>query len=262
MSIKWFGKAGAGRTSTAPEGGPYPFPVRRRTLRKATATGIQVFDTPEAEAINHARMAHLESLKLPIAGKRVLDVGCGVGHLAAHLAQMGVRVTCVDAREENIAALHRRYPQFAAHVANAERDPLSALGQFDVVFSYGLLYHLENPAAALRNMASAAGELLLLETIICDARQPVVLLEDERFSANEALGALGCRPSPSYIATALNRIGFGHVYTSRIPPDHEDFRFAWLNNLEWSRDGHPLRAFFAASRTPVQNHRLVSMLTA
>ncbi len=260
MPIKWFGKSEAGR-AMAPEGEPFSFPVRRRKLREAAAPGIEVFDTPEAEAINRARMAHLELLGLPIAGKRVLDVGCGVGHLAARLEAMGACVTCVDARDENIAALRRRYPQFPAHVANVERDPLSAFGQFDIVFSYGLLYHLENPAAALRNMAAAAGELLLLETIICDARSPIVLLEDERFSANEALGALGSRPSPSYIATALNRIGFANVYTSRVPPEHQDFRFAWLNNLEWSRDSHPLRAFFAASRAPLRSHQLVSLLT-
>ncbi len=223
---------------------------------------MEVFDTPVAEAINRARMAHLESLDLPIAGKRVLDVGCGVGHLAAWLRKLGAQVTCVDGREENIAELRRRYPQFPAHVANAERDPLSALGQFDVVFSYGLLYHLENPAAALRNMAAAAGELLLLETIICDARQPIVVLDDERFAANEALGALGCRPSPSYVATVLNRIGFAHVYTSRVPPDHEDFKFDWRNSMEWSRDGHPLRAFFAASRAPLPSNRFASLLTA
>ncbi len=262
MSINWFRNRAAGRTSTAAHGGPYPFPVRRRKLRKPVAPGLEVFDTPEAEAINRARMAHLESLNLPIAGKRVLDVGCGVGHLAAHLEKLGARVTCVDSREQNIASLRRRYPQFQARVADAERDSLSALGQFDIVFSYGLLYHLENPAAALRNMAAAASEWLLLEAIICDARQPVVLLEDEHFAANEAMEALGSRPSPSYLATALNRIGFPHVYTSRVPPDHEDFRFTWLNNLEWSRDGHPLRAFFVASRAPLRNHDLVSLLTA
>jgi len=44
-----------------------------------------VFDAPEALAINGARMSHLESLGLPLAGKRVLDAGCGVGHLASRL---------------------------------------------------------------------------------------------------------------------------------------------------------------------------------
>ncbi len=262
MAIKWLGNRGAGRASTAPEGGPYPFPVRRRTVRGQAIRGIEVFNTPEAEAINRARMEHLASLQLPIAGKRVLDVGCGVGHLAARLEKLGAQVTCLDGREENIAELRRRYPQFPAHVANVELDPLSALGHFDVAFSYGLLYHLENPAAALRNMAAAADELLLLETIICDARQPIVVLDDERFAANEALGALGCRPSPSYLATVLNRIGFAHVYTSRVPPDHEDFRFEWRDNMDWSRDGHPLRAFFAASRAPLPSNHLVSLLTA
>jgi len=72
-------------------------------------------------------------------------------------------VVCVDARPENIARLHSLYPGREAHVANVEVDRLSELGRFDIVFCYGLLYHVENPIAALRNIAgwlcgdSAAG---------------------------------------------------------------------------------------------------------
>ncbi|MBV9608205.1 MAG: class I SAM-dependent methyltransferase [Acidobacteria bacterium] len=205
-------------------------------------------------------MLHLASLGLPLEGKTVLDVGCGVGHLAACLAKLGCRMTCVDGRAENIALVRERHPEFAAHVADVERDPLTAFGTFDVVFSYGLLYHLENPIAALRNMAAACGEMLLLETIICDHTMPLLRLEDEYLAANEALTSTAGRATPSFIALALNRIGFGHVYTARVPPEHEDFRFEWLNNLDTARDGHPLRAVFVASRERIDNRNLQSML--
>jgi 2-polyprenyl-3-methyl-5-hydroxy-6-metoxy-1,4-benzoquinol methylase len=234
--------------------------VRRRTVRDNAATLEDVFDSPEALAINDARMAHLRSLDLPLAGKTVIDVGCGVGHLAAHLAKLGCTVTCVDGREKNIKLLRQRHPEFKAHVADAERDPLDAFGKFDIVFSYGLLYHLENPMAALRNMAAACREMMLLETIICDHTAPLLQMEDEYFAANEALSSTGCRPTPSYVALALNRCGFGHVYTTRKPPGHEDFQFEWMNDLASFRDGHPLRAVFVASRTRLDNSKLKSML--
>src|SRR5581483_6743421 len=239
----------------AQSGNGYAGLVRRRTVKANTSSVTDVFDSPEALAINEARMSHVSALGVPLAGKRVLDVGCGVGHLAVYLAKLRCIVTCVDGREENIALLRQRHPEFEARVADAERDPLGASGRFDVVFSYGLLYHLENPMAALRNMASACDEMLLLETIVCDHTAPLLRMEDEYLAANEALTTTGCRPTPAYVALALNRCGFAHVYTPTVPPDHEDFRFAWLNNLESARDGHPLRAVFVASRTRLDNPR-------
>src|SRR5580700_8796674 len=132
------------------------------TVRPSGGGGHAVFDSEDAVAINAARMAHLDSLHLPLFGRSVLDVGCGVGHLARYFVERNCRITCVDGRPENIAILQSRYPTLTAHVANVEHDSLAALGEFDVVFSYGLLYHLENPVAGLRNMAQVSKNLLLL----------------------------------------------------------------------------------------------------
>ncbi len=43
--------------------------------------GVECFHTAAATELNRARLAHLDSLSLPWNGKRVLDVGCGVGEL-------------------------------------------------------------------------------------------------------------------------------------------------------------------------------------
>jgi 2-polyprenyl-3-methyl-5-hydroxy-6-metoxy-1,4-benzoquinol methylase len=71
---------------------------------------------------------------------------------------------------------------------------LSALRQFDVVFCDGLLYHLEKPLAALRNIASVWEGLFLLETIVCDHSEPVLAPVHESVVSNHALGGLGFRP--------------------------------------------------------------------
>lgn len=205
-------------------------------------------------------MSHLESLGLPLSGKRVLDVGAGVGHLAARLQKMGCSVVCVEGRSENVEAMRSRCPTLEGHVVDVETEPLSRFGRFDVVFSYGLLYHLENPVRALRNLESVCGELLLLETMICDHDQPVVLFEDESTDLNQALAGLGCRPSPHFVALSLNRAGFAHVYAPTTPPAHVDFRFESLRNLDCVRDGHPLRCVFVASRKELQNSKLVPLL--
>jgi len=222
--------------------------------------GPETFDRPEAVEINRARMSHLDSLQLLLDHRTVLDVGCGVGHLAQFFVAKGCRIVCVDARSDNIVRLAKLYPGVKAYVANVETDPLERFGAFDIVFAYGLLYHLENPLAALRNMASVCKELLLLETMVCDHSLPVLRLEDESCASNEGLRGIGCRPSPSYVVLALNRIGFPFVYAPKEPPRHRDFQFEWKNSLDWWREGHPLRCIFVASRNQLRNPKLTALL--
>jgi hypothetical protein len=85
-------------------------------------------------------------------------------------------------------------------------------------------------------------------------------VEDESTDVNQALGGLGCRPTPQYVTLALNCVGFQHVYAPVSPPEHEDFLFEWQNNLDCSRDGHPLRCVFVASRAKLENEQLVPLL--
>ena len=202
--------------------------VRKVNNKNAETEGIDSFDTPEALAINRARLEHLESLNLDINGKSVLDVGCGVGHLAQFFLQKECNVLAVDGRSENIASLQSRYPELKSAVVDVERDKLTEYGMFDIVFCYGLLYHLENPTFALQNMASVCKELLLIETCITDCPQPVLQLVDESATYNQALSGTGSRPSPSYVVMSLLNAGFPYVYVPDTIPDHADFKFLSL----------------------------------
>jgi SAM-dependent methyltransferase len=221
--------------------------------------GVESFDTHAALELNEARLTHLASLDLPIDGRRVLEVGAGVGRLTGFFIDRGCSIVVTEARAENVAELRRRLPTVDVAEADVE-ESLKHLGSFDVVFCYGVLYHLESPLRALRNMAAVCADLLLIETMVCDARVPVVRLDDETKSVNQALRGLAHRPSPSYLALALNRVGFDHVYAATHPPDHPDYRFSWLDNLDTARDGALLRGVFVASRTPREQPGLASLL--
>jgi hypothetical protein len=102
--------------------------------------------------------------------------------------------------------------------------------------------------------------VLLLETMVCDSAIPLMLLEDETKAASQALDGLGCRPSPPFVALALSRVGFRHVYGTIAPPAHADFQFEWRNSLDVRRDGHSLRSMFVASDAQVPDPTLVSLL--
>ena len=221
--------------------------------------GIEVFDTDVAQALNTARLTHLASLDLPLAGRSVLEVGAGVGHLTRFFLDRNCQVTVTEGRADNAHELARRLPEVDVCQADVE-ESLEHLGRFDVVFCYGLFYHLENPIRALRNMSEVCSDLLLIETQVCDATRPVLLLEDEPTTVNQSLRGFAHRPSTSYLAIALNRIGFDHVYAPTHPPEHEDYEFSSRDNLDTARDGALLRGVFVASRQQLDEPTLVSLL--
>jgi SAM-dependent methyltransferase len=240
----------------------YPISVAYRDFAAEAppAGGRIVFDDDVADAINVARMACIRRLGLPFEGRRVLDVGAGIGHFSRLYSSMGASVVAIEGRPDNVAELRARYPEVDAHIGDVQDTDLTRLGPFDAVHAFGLLYHLDSPVAALRRIERVCSHTLLLETMVCDAKAPVMLLADETKSVNQALAGLGCRPSPSFVAMALNRIGFRYVYGAAVPPEHPDFQFEWRNDLSIRRDGHNLRCVFVASRSAIISDALVTLM--
>jgi SAM-dependent methyltransferase len=216
----------------------------------------RVFDDSAADVINTARMDFIRGLDLPLQGRRVLDVGAGVGHFARMYADGGAQVVAVEGRPDNVRLLRERHPDVESHVGDVQEMSLEALGRFDIVHCFGLLYHLDSPVAALRRLVRVCDGVLLLETMVCDADVPVMILADETRSVNQALAGLGCRPSPAFVALALNRVGFRCVYGAAMPPEHPDFTFEWRRDLSVARNGRNLRCVFVASHRPISSERL------
>jgi SAM-dependent methyltransferase len=223
-------------------------------------SGIETFDTDAALAINVARLQWLESASLPVNGARVLDVGAGIGHFAGFYRSRGCSVVAIDGRPENIAELSVRHPDVQASVADAQELDPAAYGVFGVIHCFGLLYHLDSPVAALRRFEQMCHGILVLETMVCDSSRPVMVLADETKAASQAMHGLGCRPSPAFLAVALNRVGFNCVYGATQPPLHPDFQFTWRDDLSTSRDGVPLRCVVVASREPLDLPSLTPLL--
>ena len=215
-----------------------------------------LFDWPYYAEITRARLEHLAELELPIEGRSVIDVGSGIGRLSEFFVQRGCDVLCVDGREKNIELLRREYPDRRAAVVDVETDELLAQGSFDVVFCYGLLYHLADPLAFLQRAAAICRELLIVETCIADAEEPLLFLVRDPDDETMALHSVASRPSPAYVATGLRLSGFSHVYSPTTRPDHPDFRYERLGDRAHLRDGNVLREIFVASRSALDNPRL------
>jgi 2-polyprenyl-3-methyl-5-hydroxy-6-metoxy-1,4-benzoquinol methylase len=86
-------------------------------------------------------------------GKRVLDVGCGIGIWVHHLRERGANVTACDLSDSAVQLTSRRVALFDLRAAvaqgNAEQLPF-ADGSFDHVNCQGVIHHTPNTAACLR----------------------------------------------------------------------------------------------------------------
>jgi trans-aconitate methyltransferase len=99
--------------------------------------------------------ASLIDLLRPRAGERVLDLGCGTGHLTARLAEAGAEVVGIDSSPEMIAEARRLFPDLSFELADA-RD-FAFPKPFDAVLSNAVLHWVKPPEQAVACVRRALG---------------------------------------------------------------------------------------------------------
>jgi len=107
--------------------------------------------------INPLRLGWIEGL-VPLAGKRVLDVGCGGGILSESMARQGASVTGIDLADKplKVAALHKLESGVAVEYECIGAEDLAARepASFDVVTCMEMLEHVPDPASTVRACAA------------------------------------------------------------------------------------------------------------
>lgn len=100
--------------------------------------------------INPLRLDWIESA-VPLAGKKVLDVGCGGGLLSEGMAARGAEVTGIDLSEKplGVARLHLYESglQVDYQLISAEAMAEAHAGEFDIVTCLEMLEHVPDPAS-------------------------------------------------------------------------------------------------------------------
>jgi 2-polyprenyl-6-hydroxyphenyl methylase / 3-demethylubiquinone-9 3-methyltransferase len=93
----------------------------------------------------------------PLAGLRLLDVGCGGGLISEPMARLGAGVVAIDASERNIAVarLHAEQSELAIDYRNAAAEDLAAEGeQFDAVLALEIVEHVADLPAFMAACAA------------------------------------------------------------------------------------------------------------
>ena len=120
--------------------------------------------------INPLRLNYIDE-RAHLAGKKVLDVGCGGGILAESMAARGATVTGIDLGEKplKVAKLHllESGQQVDYRLIAAEELAAQMPGQFEVVTCMEMLEHVPDPASIVRACAMLAkpGASLFFSTL-------------------------------------------------------------------------------------------------
>ena len=91
----------------------------------------------------------------PQPNERILDLGCGTGHLTAEIANRAESVVGIDAAGEMVEQAQQRYPDLDFRQADARE--FESESEFDAVFSNAALHWIpdEDHESVLRNVRNA-----------------------------------------------------------------------------------------------------------
>ncbi len=203
---------------------------------------------------NQRRQEHLASLRLEIVGSTVLEVGAGIGDHTSFFIDRNCQVVVSEAREENLRFLRQRYPGLKVLHLDLDDPPERFNETFDIIYCYGLLYHLRNPSNAIGFMARCCKKMLLLETCVSFGDKELLnLCSENRLDPSQSIVGTGCRPTRKWAYNQLKQY-FGHVYLPITQPCHEEFPTDWSSPS--SHKSSLARAVFIASRAVINNEFL------
>lgn len=174
----------------------------------------------------------------PLAGRTILDVGCGNGYHCFRMAGQGARLAIgVDSQlayAMQFQAVKRYLSEVPVFVLPTTFEAmLSTLGDepecFDTVFSMGVLYHRRSPIDHLLQLKSClrSGGELVLETLIVDGGDGYALTPQERYCRMPNVWFI---PSSATTLTWLQRCGFVdcRVIDTNVTTVQEQRTTAWM----------------------------------
>ena len=179
-----------------------------------------------------------------LAGKSLLELGCGLGHIGAYFRDnYGTLTTFAEVRETLISASEHK-------LLKVDQDKDWNLGEkYDIIIHWGVLYHLENWQNDLRCVVEHMHEnsVLFLESEVTDSDECFdIKINENREWDDQAFHGKGSRPSPSAIEQELIKLNLKFIRYDDVDLDTDNHKYSWehKNTNKWKCG---LRRFWVAT---------------
>ena len=153
------------------------------------------------------------------------------------------RSTSSDAREEHVFEARRRHPELNVITMDLDTAGSYPRQRFDLLLHLGVLYHLADPEAAIRE-ALAAADHVVLETEVTDGDDPHFTQARIEAGYDQAFNNRGSRPTTAFVERVLREAGrpFERITDDRC--NHGYHRYDWEGGNTLNADNGLRRMWF------------------
>lgn len=194
-------------------------------------------------------------------GKKVLEIGCGIGTDTMNFARHGAFVTAVDLTEKSLEVARQRAKVFGLEdrirFVQADAERLSDYvepDQYDLVYSFGVIHHTPNPERVIQEIRKFTGPGSAVKIMVYNRWSWKVLWilfvygggrfwKIDRLIADYSEAQTGCPVTYSYSRRGGRRLleehGFDvsdvfvdHIFSYRIH-DYVQYRYRQVWYFRW-----------------------------
>jgi SAM-dependent methyltransferase len=178
-------------------------------------------------------------------GKRVLEVGCGIGSDAEEFAKNGAEYVGIDYSDQSIEVARQRFETLGLegefhNIDASNSQEINKLGKFDLVYSYGVIHHfpaLDTIVDNVRNVLNPGGEFRFMVYAKNSWKQAMIYKGLDQYEAQA-----GCPYAKSFTKEDIPVILGQGWHIERVRQDH-----CFMYNVDAYKQGrYELEPWFAA----------------
>jgi len=185
------------------------------------------------------------------SGKKVLEVGCGIGTDAVNFARNGAIYTGIELSKESLILAKKRFELFKLTgtflKGNAEElDNVLEDVKYDLIYSFGVLHHTPNLSLALRQIRNYCHEKSTIKIMVYSSNSYKQKMIEAGLDQPEA--QYGCPIANTYqkdeIIEILKESGFkvtsiyqSHIFPYQIEPykNYQYLKEPWFESMPAER---------------------------